>query len=391
MIQEKLSSLNLPDLLTFNDGTPVRTASDWPKRRAEILQMILNEEYGVIPHIPLEITCKEADIKKDYPDAAKLSFAGKAVCRIFEIHIRGELGEASFPFYLVYPNTEKPAPVFIHIAFSRPPHNHLPLEEIIDRGFAVVNLYYNDVTRDENEFESGIAKLFDAHTGNRPGKIAMWAWSISRVLDELEKLDCVDTKNAAVCGHSRLGKTSLLCGALDKRFKYVFPNNSGCSGTSLSRDKRGETVHIIQNNLPYWFCNNFKKYSGDVEEDFFEKLDKIFNSSDGGNQKFTDHRFEDQIPFDQHFLTALVAPRYLCPGGAVEDIWADPESEYLCMCETDRVYKLLGLPGFIHPDRMIEPGDVFHEGTIGLHMRPYGHYLSRYDWNRYMDFIQSHP
>jgi hypothetical protein len=47
--------------------------------------------------------------------------------------------------------------------------------------------------------------------------------------------------------------------------------------------------------------------------------------------------------------------------------------------------------GFVHPDRLPEPGDTFHEGTVGLHFRAYGHYLSRYDWQRYMEFLHSHP
>ncbi|MBR4888269.1 MAG: hypothetical protein IKU17_03910 [Clostridia bacterium] len=391
MIQEKINALHLPDLLTFNDGTPVESVADWQRRREELIEFVLEEEYGKIPNIPLQITCEE--ITDDITDTTvgKLAFAGKAVSRKFMITVKSEKDEASFPFNLVYPNTGKPAPVIVHIAFNPLPHNYLPLEEVIDNGFAVVNVYYNDITLDKNEYESGIAKLFGEHAGNKPGKIAMWAWAASRILDQLEKLGCVDTENAAVLGHSRLGKTALLCGALDTRFKYVFPNDSGCCGTSISRQKVGETVHIIYSVFPFWFCENFEKYIDGYCADFSAQRAAHENDPAWLENEINSHREEAAMPFDQHFLAALVAPRYLAVGGAVEDTWADPNSEYLTMCEIDRVYDLLGMKGFVHPDRLPVPGDTFHEGTVGLHLRAYGHYLSRYDWQRYMEFLRSHP
>lgn len=94
------------------------------------------------------------------------------------------------------------------------------------------------------------------------------------------------------------------------------------------------------------------------------------------------------MPFDQHFLLAAIAPRYVCGGGALEDTWADPFSQYLCYVAAGEVYELLGKPGFIHPNRMAKAGDIFHKGSLGYHLREGIHYHSRYDWNRYMDFIK---
>src|SRR5262249_41965342 len=39
----------LPDLMTFKDGTKVKTADQWPKRRAEIVEDFEREVYGRIP------------------------------------------------------------------------------------------------------------------------------------------------------------------------------------------------------------------------------------------------------------------------------------------------------------------------------------------------------
>ena len=35
-------------------------------------------------------------------------------------------------------------------------------------------------------------------------------------------------------------------------------------------------------------------------------------------------------------------------------------------------------------------GDCFPEGRVGCHMRKGPHFLSRHDWNHYMDYIRRH-
>ena len=40
---------SLPDLMTFKDGKKVKTADDWPKRRAEIVEEFEREVYGRVP------------------------------------------------------------------------------------------------------------------------------------------------------------------------------------------------------------------------------------------------------------------------------------------------------------------------------------------------------
>jgi len=40
---------SMPDLMTFKDGTKVKTADQWPKRRAEIVEDFEREVYGRNP------------------------------------------------------------------------------------------------------------------------------------------------------------------------------------------------------------------------------------------------------------------------------------------------------------------------------------------------------
>jgi len=169
----------------------------------------------------------------------------------------------------------------------------------------------------------------------------------------------VDPRHVAVIGHSRLGKTALVAGMLDERFACVISNDSGCSGAAVTRGKPGEHIADITRNFPFWFCEHYQAYANN----------------------------EQALPFEQDWLLAAIAPRLLLVGSAIEDEWAGPSHEYLGCVSASRAWEGLNQPGFVHPDRLPQVGDVLHEGAIGYHLRAGKHYLSREDWNRYMDFL----
>ena len=157
---------------------------------------------------------------------------------------------------------------------------------------------------------------------------------------------------------SAFEKTALLTGATDKRFKFVYSNDSGCSGSAITRQKGGETVEKICNKFYYWFCENYKKYINN----------------------------EDSMPFDQHYLVSSIAPRFVLIGSASEDLWADPKSEMLnCVASSERFDK-----PFVSPDRFAEIGEEFFEGDIGYHLRKGLHYFSREDWLKLIKFVKLH-
>ena len=200
------------------------------------------------------------------------------------------------------------------------------------------------------------------YDGTDWGKISMWAWGASRVLDYLLTRSEVDSENVAVIGHSRLGKTALWCAAQDERFRFAFSNDSGCAGAALERIKHenAETIESITRVLPYWFCENYHRYAKNVES----------------------------MPFDQHFLLGAIAPRFLCVGSASLDAWADPYSEQLCCCEASQAWEVNGHMGFVGPKESAHIGDSFHEGNIGYHLRDGIHFLGRTDWLQYMAFMK---
>ena len=355
-LRNEMKKRKLPDVLgNFNDGN-VETVSDWEIKRKDILDTLLKEEYGYLPELKCEISVSAEKKDNNY-------LAGKATLTEILFTVKTQKQEKSFPVHCIIPNGSGKYPAFVFMNFrSNNPDVYMPTEEICDRGFAILSFCYNDVTKDNDDFKDGLAELFypdGARKDDQAGKISIWAWAASRVLDYALTLDNINKEKVAVIGHSRLGKTALLAGAKDERFNYVISNDSGCSGAAITRNKRGEQLVNINGAFYYWFCENYKKYIGN----------------------------EDKLPFDQHFLLALTAPRKLLVGSSEEDIWSDPESELLACYAASPVYELYGLKGLICEDRYPENYDTYHEGNIAYHHRKNNHYLSRYDWNMYMNYI----
>ncbi len=344
MLREMLKERNLPPIIG----------------REEMLDILQREVYGYLPPKPDEITWTVE--KNTIPNFC----AGKADCD--KVTLTSKMGdkEFSFPVYVTIPKGCKNVPFFIHINFrDAVPDRYMPTEEIIDNGFAVLSFCYHDVTKDISDFTNGLSGVLlpDGKRGaSAPGKIAMWAWAAHRVMDYAETVDALDKNVSCVCGHSRLGKTALLAAATDERIKYAYSNDSGCGGAAITRGKIGEHISDSIKMFPYWYCENYRKYVDN----------------------------EASLPCDQHYLTALIAPRYLFIGSAEEDLWADPVSEMLNCVAVSEVYEKMGKKGFIAPDRLPVAGDVFSEGTVGYHLRKGLHYFSREDWTKLMGFINKH-
>ncbi len=330
------------------------------KAREEMLDILMKEEYGYLPPNPESVTY---NVTEDY---ISNFCAGKAISRKVEISSRVLGKDFTFPLYVTIPKAEGKHPFFICINFrDNVPDRYIPVEEIIDNGFAVMSFSYLDITSDDGDFMNGLAGILyeDGKRGaSDAGKIAMWAWGAQRSMDYAQTLDCLDFDCSIVCGHSRLGKTALLAAATDARFKYAFSNDSGCSGAAISRGNTGERIEDICKAFPYWFCENYKKYTNN----------------------------ESEMPFDQHYLAASIAPRYVYISSAKEDEWADPDSEMLTCVAISEVYEKHGKKGFICEDRLPQVNDEFHEGCVGYHMRAGLHYFSREDWLKVIKFVKKH-
>jgi len=346
---------NLPPVVPLG-----MTKDKWAQHRQEIIDLFSREVYGYTPPLPHNLCARP--ISHD-PDA----WAGKAHHHNISLELSISQGKFAFPVDIVLPKCEEELPMIIYISFEQYPCGlFCPIEEIVDNNYALAVINYNSVTSDEDDnFVSGIANKYCRadDDGSMWGKISMWAWAASRVMDYAKTLSCIDHNRIFVVGHSRLGKAALWCAAQDTRFAGAGVNNSGCSGIAINRGKEGEQIADIVRVFPYWFCKNYHKYA-----------DKDFD-----------------MLFEQSMLAAAIAPRLLAVSTAKEDTWADPKSEYISLVEADAAYNLLGVSGLDAPlDVMPQAGTRYTNGNIAFDLRTGAHFLSRHDWIFYMDYFRKY-
>ena len=396
---------NFPPLdpLTTADGKKVTTPETWGKVRwPELLRLFETEMYGRIPEAARSIR-PTYQVRSEDSNA----LGGKAIRREVTIRFTSDPEGPRMDLLVYLPkraSAAAPAPAFVGLNFGgnqtvdpdpgialgrtwTRPGKGLPrerhtaaeksrgtaasrwaVERIIDRGYALATAHYEDIEPDfDGGYRYSVRALLDRDGKGRPapdewGAIGAWAWGLSRALDYLETVPEVDARKVAVMGHSRLGKTALWAGVIERRFALVISNNSGCGGAALSRRIFGETVGRMNRSFPHWLCANFQKYS-DREAD---------------------------LPFDQNELIALIAPRPVLVCSADEDLWADPKGEFLGALGADPVYRLLGTDGLAVRQMPRTSRDGLVNSTIGYRIRPGKHDVTPDDWEAYLNFADRH-
>jgi hypothetical protein len=383
-------NVDLPSPLILMSGKSVASAAEWrDQRRPELKNLFQHYMYGTLPPAPEKVTATIERMDPHY-------FGGKATKKELLLSF-GPEGTPPIHLLLVIPNLPKqPSPVVLGLNFcgnysvvndpSMPvPTNWMTasckgcvngkaseagrgtdaqswvIEQSIDRGYAIATFYNGDVFPDKPDYSGGIFPFYhkagqEKREAHEWGAIAAWAWGLQRAVDYLVTDPAIDAGRIAVFGHSRNGKTALVAGAFDERISLVLSHQAGCGGTAPSRGKIGESVKRINTSFPHWFCETF-------------------------------HEFNDQpekLPFDQHSLIALCAPRPVLLSNATEDTWANPEGQFEMLKAADPVYRLLQAKGLGADQR---PADgVLLDSPLGYFIRPGKHSTTAQDWKAFLDF-----
>lgn len=355
---------SFPDPMLFLDQHRVGSPEDWQIRRTELKELFQLFMYGYFPltrhHFAARVTAQD----RDY-------FSGRALRKEIELAY-GPPGCPKARLLLVAPaGLGRKPPVILGLNFGgnakaeadgASGRHAWPFERAMERGYAVATLHHADIDPDRDDFTDGVHPWFAADR-NAPrdpvswGTIAAWAWGLSRAVDYLVTDPDVDGARIIATGHSRLGKTALLAAAFDERIAAVIPHQSGCGGAAPSRSSLGESVTRINAGFPHWFAVDFRKFNDRPE----------------------------WLPFDQHCLIALVAPRPILLMNAVEDEWANPPGQFHMLKLAAPAWRTCGAL-VDEPGAMPEPGQR-PKGLLGCHIRPGPHSCTAADWEVYLDWL----
>jgi endo-1,4-beta-xylanase len=327
------SSKLLRDPLVFREGTKVTSKDDWERRRAELKQLFQHYQYGTMPPTPESIKIERGEMAIDESldarvqpitmtmahGARTLSIEVRLILprqerRSYPVVIRGSWGRPRAASRPSDAPASRPAPTSLPAGMLSPTDN---IKLHVSRGYAIAEVPFNAIARDDRN-DPRSAGVYTLFPDTDAGALIAWAWGVSRTIDALEKIGEIDAAKIVVTGHSRYGKAALVAGAFDERIAVTAPSHSGAGGAAPYRFLYGksEALHNIVGAFPYWFHPDFAQFIDHVE----------------------------QLPFDQHELRALVAPRAQLSTEGTLDAWVNPEGAQLTFEAARKVYAFLGSP-----------------------------------------------
>jgi len=296
--------------------------------------VIPNERSGPVPVILLE-NFSPRWVAVRHPDVSKPTGAGDGMSGI-----AGGMAQYIFGRYIATP----------------------PIAEILDRGYAIAVMYPSEFVPDSAK--AGLSALRDLSIGHtddatRWGAVAAWGWGFSRAIDALQTDERFLPGGFIPYGHSRYGKAALIAGAFDDRVGAVISHQSGTGGASLNRRKKGESIKEITDSYPHWFAQAYADYAGRAQD----------------------------MPIDQHFLLALIAPKPILLGNARRDVWSDPNGALKAAIGADPVWKLYDPLGGLQQSKLTP---FIPEASLSLWIRPGTHGVVKEDWPAFLEFLDAH-
>jgi len=417
--ESKVAPYALEDPLVFADGTPVKTAADWEKRREEIVRIFEREMFGRIPPKPEAVV---TELKEEGP-----TLAGQAIRRQYRMWFKTDRTGPFIDWLVVIPNrinSGKPVvkdgkticentakvPVILMLNYrgnqemltdpevampedvwvrnraeyfcqdhkpstetrglSRKTNSAspMPIETIVARGYALVTACYGQVSPDvevvngdpEELAYTGVFSLWlgrDPSSGDNVTALGAWAWALSRGLDLAVRIPELDAGKSVATGCSRLAKTALLACSRDERFAVCVPCQTGGGGCPLAKRDFGENVSTEMKYFPHWYCKAYGEYADD----------------------------EQSMSFDQHLLLATIAPRPLLVEG-FNDPWFDTKGEFLAIRAASPAWTFLGKGGMPDVPFPENYSTTAIGNDLGYVRRGGAHGISGSDWQWMLDF-----
>ncbi len=321
-----------PDVLTMQNGTKVENKDQWVERQDEIREILQYYMYG------------------PWCDGEGESLGYSIDGSTLKISVEYGGNTASFGVNISLPEGAPPTggwPVIVVFGGIGAPQSYA-----LSNGYAVISLEPNIIAADGTSRGGEFYKLYPYGSTweAQSGVLMGWSWGASKILDALEKGAGnelgISTEKTIVTGVSRYGKAAAVAGAFDKRFAITMPVCSGFGGLTMGRYK--------SNNMTY---NLLPDFENDPKNDSVGDLSawKSVGGTEGiqglqgsgwFNENYKDFSSYLEVPFDQHFLSALCASenRYLfMVTGINSDMWNSPPGLWYNYEQVLPAFELLGL------------------------------------------------
>jgi hypothetical protein len=365
--------VNLPNPFVFADGTPVYSEADWERRRAEIQKILEYYETGLIP---------------PPPDTVTVSGGNADGSGTWTVTVGANNRTANFTITITFPshgNAPNGSP--INATDNKAPALLGGFEFFRDNGYATIT----DNATGSDGLAGVVQNLFqyDNVPSNLdyPSSLARAAWVTGRIIDAIEAGaggGKIDPDKLLTTGISRGGKNALWQGAFavsktGKRIAVTNPVSSGAAGVAIERfvslpfketiyqksintiggtpltvlitPEQGEAESITEmhpeagrngsiQSMPSimtdsggnWVSNRFKQFTNLYPH---WKVNR-------NNARASYFGITGTMPFDSHFMTALIAPRGLMIHDGWRSPWTNPEGTYFNYLATREVYDFLG-------------------------------------------------
>ncbi len=295
----QMGSLRSP--LVFADGSPVRSAADWPRRRAEILaewQQLLGAWPPLLDRVPMEVL-SETHRETFTQRRVRLAVAP------------GQRIEG----WLLVPDGVAPGAAAVLVPFYEP-DTSIGLGARPHRDFArqltragLVTLSIGTPVGDARDPDRGVVTA-------QP--LSYYAYVAANAWTALAALPYVDSSRIGVVGHSYGGKWALFAGALWDKFAAVATSDPGI------------VFDETRLNVNYW-------------EPWYLGFDPQARRTVGalptsGNPATGAYKTMRERGMDLHELHALIAPRPFFVSGGAED----PLERWVALNHAVAVNRLLG-------------------------------------------------
>lgn len=293
---------SLPSPFSLFDGPQIKTKKQWDCQQKAVSTQVQQNMLGELP--------------QDHTSVSGLYHED-----ILTVTVTRAASTIRFDAHVILPTTGQ-APYPAMIGMGRVSLNN---EALLAQGIALINFPNNDIAEQKNGASRGKGKFYQLYgSDHSAGALMAWTWGVSRLIDAMTLTSNlpINTTKLGVTGCSRNGKGALVAGAFDQRIVLTIPQESGAGGSASWRVSEanllaGENVQtlrqIVEENV--WFTQDFADFSETV----------------------------DRLPFDQHQVLGLVAPRALLIIDNAID-WLGIESSYTNAIAAKTIWQALGVP-----------------------------------------------